>query len=71
MSSEEIVPSNQIEDLDVLVTHAKMFTCGEVEIGHVLLNNITCSRRTGLKNLIELSEKQHTDLVAGEYEGII
>ncbi|XP_034832453.1 histidine protein methyltransferase 1 homolog [Maniola hyperantus] len=69
LSSEEIVPSNQIKDLDDLVSRARMFTCGEVEIGHVLVNNIACSNETGLKNLIELSEKEHSDLVAGKYEG--
>ncbi|XP_045772530.1 histidine protein methyltransferase 1 homolog [Maniola jurtina] len=69
LSSEEIIPSNQIQDLDDLVIHARMFTCDEVEIGHVLVNNMACAKETGLKNLIELSEKEHSDLVAGKYEG--
>ncbi|XP_023934788.2 histidine protein methyltransferase 1 homolog [Bicyclus anynana] len=69
LGSEEIVPSNQIKDLDDLVTCAKMFTCGEVEIGHVLFNKETCSKESNLKKLIEFSEDKHSDLVPGEYEG--
>ncbi|XP_039752856.1 histidine protein methyltransferase 1 homolog isoform X2 [Pararge aegeria] len=46
-----------------------MFTCGEVEIGHVLFNIETFSKESSLKNLIEFSENKHSDLVTGKYEG--
>ncbi|XP_050351199.1 histidine protein methyltransferase 1 homolog [Nymphalis io] len=67
-SSEEIVPNNQIKDLKNLVTQAKMFICGDVEIGHVLINNmITYMKENGAKNVLDLTE--HSDLVTGKYEG--
>lgn len=47
-----------------------MFTCGDVEIGHVVVSEaITRIEETGFKNAVELAEKEHSDLVAGKYEG--
>lgn len=70
LKSEEILPSNQLKDLDVLAAQAKMFTCGDVEIGHVVVSNMmNYIKDKGLKNVIELAENNHSDLVTGTYEG--
>nr|XP_021188188.2 histidine protein methyltransferase 1 homolog [Helicoverpa armigera] len=70
LESEEIVPDKQIKNLDSIVTRAKMFACGDVEIGHVVVSEAMSSiEESGLKNVIELAEKEHSDLVAGKYEG--
>lgn len=44
-----------------------MFACGDVEIGHVVVNEAIGN--IGLKNAIELARKEHSDLIAGKYEG--
>ncbi|XP_047029599.1 histidine protein methyltransferase 1 homolog [Helicoverpa zea] len=70
LESEEIVPDKQIKNLDSIVIRAKMFACGDVEIGHVVVSEAMASiEESGLKNVIELAEKEHSDLVAGKYEG--
>ncbi|CAH0715676.1 unnamed protein product, partial [Brenthis ino] len=70
LKSEEILPSNQLKDLDVLAAQAKMFTCGDVEIGHVVVSNMmNYIKDKGLENVIELAENNHSDLVTGTYEG--
>ncbi|XP_047532968.1 histidine protein methyltransferase 1 homolog [Vanessa atalanta] len=68
--SEEIVPNNQLKDLKNLVSQAKMFICGDVEIGHVLISNmLTFMKENGVKNALDLAEKEHSDLITGKYEG--
>lgn len=66
---EEIIPHKQIELVDDIVVHAKMFVCGDIEIGHV--NHIDKIFVNGdyKANALELAEKEHSDLVAGKYEG--
>uniref|UniRef100_A0A2A4J1M7 protein-histidine N-methyltransferase n=1 Tax=Heliothis virescens TaxID=7102 RepID=A0A2A4J1M7_HELVI len=47
-----------------------MFACGDVEIGHVVVSGAMATiEESGFKNVIELAEKEHSDLVAGKYEG--
>lgn len=47
-----------------------MFACGDVEIGHVVVSSaISNIEGSGFKNAVELAEKEHSDLVAGKYEG--
>lgn len=68
--SEEIVPVTHIKNFDERARRAKMFACGDVEIGHVVVTEpMASNEESGLKNIIELSEKEHSDLVAGKYEG--
>ncbi|KAG6440679.1 hypothetical protein O3G_MSEX001355 [Manduca sexta] len=70
LESEEIVPRNQINDLDSIVVHAKIFTCCDVEIGHVVIREAIANiEESGFKNAIELAEKEHSDLIVGKYEG--
>ncbi|CAH0585831.1 unnamed protein product [Chrysodeixis includens] len=70
LHSEEVVPGKQIKNLDEIVTQAKMFACGDVEIGHVVVSSaISNIEGSGFKNAVELAEKEHSDLVAGKYEG--
>ncbi|KAJ8721982.1 hypothetical protein PYW08_004384 [Mythimna loreyi] len=70
LDCEEVVPDNQIQNLDDEVIRAKMFACGDVEIGHVVISEVMASiEESGLKNAIKLAEKEHSDLVAGKYEG--
>ena len=65
-----MVPVKQTQNLDDVASRAKMFACGEVEIGHVVVSEAMASiEESGLKNVIELAEKEHSDLVAGKYEG--
>ncbi|XP_053609936.1 histidine protein methyltransferase 1 homolog [Plodia interpunctella] len=68
---KEVVPTNQMEELDSIVKHAKMFICGDVEIGHVVTSeaiaNILSTNDT--YNATECAEKDHSDLVVGKYEG--
>lgn len=47
-----------------------MFTCGDVEIGHVVPKDALLSAGENKLNNVELAEKQHSDLVAGKYEGL-
>lgn len=70
LESEEIVPDKQIKSIDETVTRAKMFACGDVEIGHIVVSEAKASiEESGLKNAVELAEKEHSDLIAGKYEG--
>ncbi|CAH1638119.1 unnamed protein product [Spodoptera littoralis] len=70
LDSEEIVPDKQIKSIDETVTRAKMFACGDVEIGHIVVSEAKASiEESGLKNAVELAEKEHSDLIAGKYEG--
>lgn len=47
-----------------------MFVCGNVEIGHVSVNNmITYLKDKGIGTVLELADKKHSDLVTGKYEG--
>lgn len=71
LESEEIIPDSQIKDLDDKVTRAKMFACGDIEIGHVVVSEALARiEEAGFKNAVELAEKEHSDLVAGTYEGV-
>ncbi|CAK1580111.1 unnamed protein product [Parnassius mnemosyne] len=67
--SEEIIPNKQLKELDNIVVHAKMFTCDEVEIGHVNNSDKIFMSGDCQLNALELAEKEHSDLVAGKYEG--
>ncbi|XP_045448372.1 histidine protein methyltransferase 1 homolog [Melitaea cinxia] len=68
--SEEVIPSHQVKEIKDLLSHAKMFVCGDVEIGHVSVNNmITYLKYKGIGTVLELAEKKHSDLVTGKYEG--
>ncbi|XP_061715685.1 histidine protein methyltransferase 1 homolog [Cydia pomonella] len=72
LESEEIRPNKQIEDIEELVAHARMFACGDVEIGHVVTSealNKMYTANNEFKNAVELAEKEHKDLIAGKYEG--
>lgn len=70
LESEEVVPDKQIKSIDETVTRAKMFACGDVEIGHIVVSEAKASiEESGLKNAVELAEKEHSDLIAGKYEG--
>ncbi|KAI5644241.1 lysine methyltransferase domain-containing protein [Phthorimaea operculella] len=70
VESVEVDPGNIKEDLDAIAAHAKMFVCGDIEIGHVVAKDALL--RIGdnnLKNAVELADKEHSDLVPGKYEG--
>ncbi|XP_063363796.1 histidine protein methyltransferase 1 homolog [Cydia amplana] len=72
LECEEIIPNKQIEDIEELLAHARMFACGDVEIGHVVASEALSEMYTTdseFKNAVELAEKEHKDLVAGKYEG--
>ncbi|XP_047991249.1 histidine protein methyltransferase 1 homolog [Leguminivora glycinivorella] len=72
LECEEVTPNKQIEDIEELLAHARMFACGDVEIGHVVATEALNKMYTGdseFKNAVELAEKEHKDLVAGKYEG--
>ncbi|CAB3236775.1 unnamed protein product [Arctia plantaginis] len=66
----EVVPEHQIKNFDEKVTRAKMFACGDVEIGHVVASEALARiEESGLENAVKLADKEHSDLVAGTYEG--
>ncbi|CAG9562030.1 unnamed protein product [Danaus chrysippus] len=71
LDSEEVIPNSNVDDLDELVEHAKMFTCGCIEIGHVLIDDIFKHNinKKNYENILNLAEKEHSDLVSGKYEG--
>ncbi|CAK1556386.1 unnamed protein product [Leptosia nina] len=69
LKSENVEITDQIENLDIIAKQAKMFTCGDVEIGHVLTNALSIQFNDVEENAIELAEKEHSDLVTGKYEG--
>ncbi|XP_014358226.2 histidine protein methyltransferase 1 homolog [Papilio machaon] len=66
---EEIIPDKQINNLDDVVVHAKMFICEDIEIGHVSSCDKLFSSGDYTFNALELAEKEHSDLIAGKYEG--
>ncbi|CAH2048524.1 unnamed protein product, partial [Iphiclides podalirius] len=66
---EEIIPDTQIKQLDDIIVHAKMFTCYDVEIGHVNHLDKVFLNGDNKMNAFELAEKEHSDLVVGKYEG--
>ncbi|XP_013186893.1 histidine protein methyltransferase 1 homolog isoform X2 [Amyelois transitella] len=69
--SEEVVPKTQMKDLNEIAKHAKMFTCGEVEIGHVVTSEALANilSDTDMNNATGCAEKSHSDLVTAKYEG--
>lgn len=73
VESEEILSEKVLQNLDDEKIRAKMFVCGEVEIGHVIVNaalsDIKKKSANGSTNKVELADEAHSDLVAGEYEG--
>ncbi|XP_026761795.2 histidine protein methyltransferase 1 homolog [Galleria mellonella] len=72
LESEEITVDTQIEQLDSMVQHAKMFICGDnIEIGHVVANEAVANiiSEDGVQNGTELAESNHSDLITGKYEG--
>lgn len=74
LESEKIIPDQQIQELDNIVAHAKIFTCGDVEIGHVItseaINKTTIVKDTETENVVNFAEQLNSDLVTGKYEGI-
>ncbi|XP_072949097.1 histidine protein methyltransferase 1 homolog [Epargyreus clarus] len=59
--SEQVIPNeDQLKNFENVITHAKMFTYGDIEIGHVLLDKSQVD-----ENLVD----EHCDLVTGKYEG--
>ncbi|KAL0883290.1 hypothetical protein ABMA27_016707 [Loxostege sticticalis] len=64
---EEIVPSKQIIDFDEKIIHAKMFTCGDLEIGHIIVNEAIANMN--LENASKIAKEENSDLVTGFYEG--
>ncbi|XP_059048827.1 histidine protein methyltransferase 1 homolog [Achroia grisella] len=71
LESEEVILSDQIEEIDNMVKRAKIFICGDIEIGHVLANEAMVNIMTedGDQNATELAENNHSDLISGKYEG--
>lgn len=70
LESVEVIPDKQIKDLDSIVNHGQMVTCGDVEIGHVLVSEaITNIEDAGFKTAVKLAENEESDLVTGKYEG--
>lgn len=65
-----MLPDKQINNLDEIAVHAKMFTCGDVEIGHIVPKDALLSAGEIKFNNVELAEKQHSDLITGKYEGL-
>ncbi|KAL4720287.1 hypothetical protein ACJJTC_010137 [Scirpophaga incertulas] len=68
--SEEILPDQQIELFDDVVKRAKMYTYGDLEIGHVeeseVLRNLSGETFT---NAAKLATENNSDLLPGKYEG--
>ncbi|XP_063826287.1 histidine protein methyltransferase 1 homolog isoform X2 [Ostrinia nubilalis] len=64
---EEVMPSKQLKDFDEMVKHANMFTCGDIEIGHINVNEAIANM--SLENASKLAEEENSDLVTGIYEG--
>ncbi|XP_068633130.1 histidine protein methyltransferase 1 homolog isoform X2 [Battus philenor] len=69
LECEEIIPDKQISTLEDIVIHAKMFTCDDVEIGHVAHSDKMFLSGNYNTNALELAEQVQSDLVAGKYEG--
>lgn len=72
LESEEILLHRSIENIDNLVTHASIFICGDVEISYVKTSEALANIYkvdNEFKSAVELAEKEHSDLVAGKYEG--
>ncbi|CAH2096363.1 unnamed protein product [Euphydryas editha] len=70
LSCEEIIPNNQVKEIKDLFSHTKMFTCDDVNIKRVSPNNIiTYLKDKGIETVLDLSEKEHSDLITGKYEG--
>ncbi|XP_045498482.1 histidine protein methyltransferase 1 homolog isoform X1 [Colias croceus] len=67
LKSEKIEVADQVENLETIAKHAKMFMCGDVEIGHIVTNELQINN--GTDNAVELAEKEHSDLITGKYEG--
>lgn len=70
LDSEEVIPSNQVKYLDDMVTHAKMFTCGDVEIGHIVVSEALANMPGDALNASKLAKDENSDLVTGKYEGV-
>lgn len=64
---EEIVPSKQMIDFEEKIIHAKMFTCGDLEIGHIIVNEAIANMN--LENASKIAKEENSDLVTGFYEG--
>ncbi|XP_050666198.1 histidine protein methyltransferase 1 homolog isoform X1 [Leptidea sinapis] len=60
---------DQAKNIDDIAKHAKMFACGEVNIGHVITSVLQVKAENRTENVLELAEKEHSDLVPGKYEG--
>ncbi|XP_050666199.1 uncharacterized protein LOC126966262 isoform X2 [Leptidea sinapis] len=59
---------DQAKNIDDIAKHAKMFACGEVNIGHVITSVLQVKAENRTENVLELAEKEHSDLVPGKYE---
>ncbi|CAH0398430.1 unnamed protein product [Chilo suppressalis] len=68
---EEVVPDQQmIQKLDDHVKQARMFTCGDVEIGHVVVSDaISNMSSKSLQMASKLIIDVKSDLITGQYEG--
>ncbi|KAJ0176732.1 hypothetical protein K1T71_007911 [Dendrolimus kikuchii] len=70
LECDKVIPDQQIQQLDNIVTRAKIFTCGDIEIGHIIVSEaLTNVKDAGIKNMVNLAEQEHSDLVIGKYEG--
>ncbi|XP_038209761.1 histidine protein methyltransferase 1 homolog [Zerene cesonia] len=69
LKSEKIEVTDQTENLETIAKYAKMFMCGSVEIGHILTNQLQIVLKNDTDNVVELAEKEHSDLIEGKYEG--
>ncbi|CAG9786622.1 unnamed protein product [Diatraea saccharalis] len=70
LPSLQVIPDKQIEELDNIVGQAKMFTCGEVEIGHVVVSDaISNINKQSSEIASNFVREPNSDLVTGIYEG--
>ncbi|CAH4027278.1 unnamed protein product [Pieris brassicae] len=69
LQCERVELTNQHNNLETIAKQAKMFMCGDVEIGHVFTNQLSIDIGQSKKNAVELAEKEHSDLITGKYEG--
>lgn len=77
LKAQEIFPNDKIiENIEDLVIKANVFSCGDLQIGHVLPQDAVMylkedGRIQNLENNISLADDLHSDLVEGKYEGIL
>lgn len=47
--------------------HAKLFICGDIEIGHVTVSDAIA--HMDKQTISKIAEDSHSDLITGKYEG--